>query len=204
MWDLPGPGLEPVSSPLAGGFLTTVPPGKSRVSDLRVFIQTPEIWLQSEGSLVTLPQRVKPSAWGRCTVRTREAQHLSLCCYHCWNYHHDHFSQSTHHLPPVLMEHHCLCHLQWLPSREAFLSATVALYSEAASTSPLSPTQNSAISRPRWFRPGSLCIFTSNRVTGLILSKCTSPTPLPVFDSPGIGDLQGCGRDLYPGGVGTA
>ena len=33
MWDLPGPGLEPVSEPvspaLAGGFLTTVPPGKS-------------------------------------------------------------------------------------------------------------------------------------------------------------------------------
>ena len=28
MWDLPGPGLEPVSPELAGGFLTTVPPGK--------------------------------------------------------------------------------------------------------------------------------------------------------------------------------
>ena len=29
MWDLPGPGLEPVFPALAGGFLTTVPPGKS-------------------------------------------------------------------------------------------------------------------------------------------------------------------------------
>ena len=29
MWDLPGPGLEPMSPALAGGFLTTVPPGKS-------------------------------------------------------------------------------------------------------------------------------------------------------------------------------
>ncbi|KAJ8782454.1 hypothetical protein J1605_010162 [Eschrichtius robustus] len=29
MWDLPGPGLEPVSPALAGGFLTTVPLGKS-------------------------------------------------------------------------------------------------------------------------------------------------------------------------------
>ena len=28
MWDLPGPGLELVSPALAGGFLTTVPPGK--------------------------------------------------------------------------------------------------------------------------------------------------------------------------------
>ena len=29
MWDLPRPGLEPVSPALAGGFLTTVPLGKS-------------------------------------------------------------------------------------------------------------------------------------------------------------------------------
>ena len=29
MWDLPGPGIEPVSRALAGGFLTTGPPGKS-------------------------------------------------------------------------------------------------------------------------------------------------------------------------------
>ena len=28
VWDLPRPGLEPVSPALAGGFLTTVPPGK--------------------------------------------------------------------------------------------------------------------------------------------------------------------------------
>ena len=28
MWDLPRPGLEPVTPALAGGFLTTVPPGK--------------------------------------------------------------------------------------------------------------------------------------------------------------------------------
>ena len=28
-WHDPGPGLEPVSPALAGGFLTTVPPGKS-------------------------------------------------------------------------------------------------------------------------------------------------------------------------------
>ena len=28
MWDLPGPGLEPLSPALAGGFLTTAPPGK--------------------------------------------------------------------------------------------------------------------------------------------------------------------------------
>ena len=32
MWDLPGPGLEPVSHALAGGFLTTASPGKSLFS----------------------------------------------------------------------------------------------------------------------------------------------------------------------------
>ena len=31
MWDLPGPGLEPMSPALAGRFLTTVPPGKPQV-----------------------------------------------------------------------------------------------------------------------------------------------------------------------------
>ena len=35
MWDLPGPGLEPVSPALAGGFLTTALPGKSRFFTLR-------------------------------------------------------------------------------------------------------------------------------------------------------------------------
>ena len=29
MWDLSGPGLKPMSPTLAGGFLTTAPPGKS-------------------------------------------------------------------------------------------------------------------------------------------------------------------------------
>ena len=33
MWDLPGPGFEPVCPALAGGFLTTAPPGKSLFVD---------------------------------------------------------------------------------------------------------------------------------------------------------------------------
>ena len=37
MWDLPGPGLEPVSLALAGGFLTTAPPGKSQISLFFIF-----------------------------------------------------------------------------------------------------------------------------------------------------------------------
>ena len=35
MWDLPGPGFEPVSPALAGGFLTTVPRWKPKLNDLR-------------------------------------------------------------------------------------------------------------------------------------------------------------------------
>ena len=31
MWDLPGPGLKPVSPAMAGGFLNTAPPGKSTI-----------------------------------------------------------------------------------------------------------------------------------------------------------------------------
>ena len=38
MWDLPGPGLEPVSPALAGGFLTTVPPGEVPVFFFRFHI----------------------------------------------------------------------------------------------------------------------------------------------------------------------
>ena len=38
MWDLPGPGLEPMSPVLAGRFLTTVPPGKSLVLSLLILL----------------------------------------------------------------------------------------------------------------------------------------------------------------------
>ena len=37
MWDLPRPGLEPVSPALAGGFLTTVPPRKPATADFDVW-----------------------------------------------------------------------------------------------------------------------------------------------------------------------
>ena len=36
MWDLPGPGLEPVSPALAGGILTAAPPGKPYHSFLKI------------------------------------------------------------------------------------------------------------------------------------------------------------------------
>ena len=47
MWDLPGPGLKLVSPALAGGFLTTVPSGKSCPIDLNLPSQLPQ-WLTSQ------------------------------------------------------------------------------------------------------------------------------------------------------------
>ena len=44
MWDLPGPGIEPVSPALAGGFLTTAPPGKPQGLCLLIFLLFPFEW----------------------------------------------------------------------------------------------------------------------------------------------------------------
>ena len=50
MWDLPRPGLEPVSPALAGRFSTTAPPGKSEV-----FLMWVQGWLQGGlGALETI------------------------------------------------------------------------------------------------------------------------------------------------------
>ena len=47
MWDLPGPGLEPASPALAGGFLTTAPPGKSCRSCFNAFLGKVQCWLMT-------------------------------------------------------------------------------------------------------------------------------------------------------------
>ena len=46
MWDLPGSGLEPVFPGLAGGFLTTAPPGKSTNGFLNPAMASPLTLLQ--------------------------------------------------------------------------------------------------------------------------------------------------------------
>ena len=54
MWDLPGPGIEPVFPALAGGFLTTEPPGKPHIY-LFIFKTTNQLekelwrWVESTG-----------------------------------------------------------------------------------------------------------------------------------------------------------
>ena len=50
MWDLPGPGLELVSPALAGGFLTTAPPGKS----LFFFLVVTMLYITSPGLIYLL------------------------------------------------------------------------------------------------------------------------------------------------------
>ena len=44
MWNLPGPGLEPMSPALAGGFLTIVPPRKPQEIDFAHFISRILLW----------------------------------------------------------------------------------------------------------------------------------------------------------------
>ena len=45
MWDLPRPGIEPVSPALTGGFLTTTPPGKPRQSISRDVLPIVQIFI---------------------------------------------------------------------------------------------------------------------------------------------------------------
>ena len=56
MWDLPGPGLEPVSPALAGGFLTTAPPGKSLFFKKKIylFIWLPRVLVEAHGNFVAV------------------------------------------------------------------------------------------------------------------------------------------------------
>ena len=58
MWDLPGPGIEPVSPALAGGFPTTVPPGKPLVYLFNVIlVKTPWVFQNEVTFDLTFEQR---------------------------------------------------------------------------------------------------------------------------------------------------
>ena len=73
MWDLPGPGLEPVSSALAGGLLTTVPPGKPHKRPCIVGFHLDEIFrtgksTDTESRLLVAQGR---GPWGNSRVRAK-------------------------------------------------------------------------------------------------------------------------------------
>ena len=61
MWDLPGPGFELVSPALAGGFLTTAPPGKSPLTLLDAETILPSIYEQQVAPSLILIFRVHNS-----------------------------------------------------------------------------------------------------------------------------------------------
>ena len=62
-WDLPGPGIEPVSPALAGGFLITGPPGKSpAVSYCSELVRAQKSILPCED----LPQKVVTCTLSTC------------------------------------------------------------------------------------------------------------------------------------------
>ena len=47
MWDLPGTGHEPMSPALAGGFLTTAPPGKPKIQLLTKVPSKPSLYFKN-------------------------------------------------------------------------------------------------------------------------------------------------------------
>ena len=79
MWDLPGPGLEPMSPTLAGGFLTTAPPGKSGVSSYDEAKSTdgPEAYAFTFKCLVSLFSH-PPKSWAPHPPLSSILQHHSL------------------------------------------------------------------------------------------------------------------------------
>ena len=51
-WDLPSPGIKPLSSALAGGFLTTGPPGKSTDDAFSIkFCSETHVWGKSQNNV---------------------------------------------------------------------------------------------------------------------------------------------------------
>ena len=74
MWDLPGPGLEPVSPALAGRFLTTVPPRKSKIFYFSNFILF-FILCYCSAPFGLLPPSFSFFCWG-----------FVLRCCNCFNY----------------------------------------------------------------------------------------------------------------------
>ena len=73
MWDLPRPGLEPVSPALAGGFSTTAPPGKP--SD--AFYILP-LFLPMYANSWALPLSVDSPPWFRFSSGLQSSRHCAV------------------------------------------------------------------------------------------------------------------------------
>ena len=65
MWDLPGPGLEPVFPALAGGFLTTAPPGKPLTATSEEPGAKAGGQEQKQGTVHAPLYKIPPKAWAK-------------------------------------------------------------------------------------------------------------------------------------------
>ena len=83
MWDLPRPGLEPVSPALAGGFSTTAPPGKPYVIgfDFVSHLNTGCFILQFKGTNLNTAQtaRLLNALFKNIFCRPSFTQHCYIC-----------------------------------------------------------------------------------------------------------------------------
>ena len=86
MWGLPGPGIEPMTPALAGGFLTTAPPGKKGhgILSSRIYIPVPAIFILD----LPLPFSFPLYKMGIVLSPSRECgedvnkntKHVDVCC----------------------------------------------------------------------------------------------------------------------------
>ena len=74
MWDLPRPGLEPMSPALAGGFLTTAPPGKSSTTFFflkKTYIAEVTDREKKEGKTIQWVENVNHDCWSKIRYTSR-------------------------------------------------------------------------------------------------------------------------------------
>ena len=81
-WDLPGPGLEPVSPALAGGFSTTMPPGKSPAGVIFWYIASihklgRNVFLCNSGKRKEVYNWISPQGHAFCTMERRTLLSIS-------------------------------------------------------------------------------------------------------------------------------
>ena len=76
MWDLPGPGLEPMSPALAGGFLNTAPPGKSNKGDSSTIINYFKYPKQSKSRYWVKKQDPTTCCYKKLTLKTKKQDFL--------------------------------------------------------------------------------------------------------------------------------
>ena len=90
MWDLPRPGLEPVSPALAGGFLTTAPPGKPH-SILVARKLSVTVRVTSEGLWRQLKEVPTSHSWDNLNINKNNCigefpggPVIRTASFHCW------------------------------------------------------------------------------------------------------------------------